>query len=343
MHFDLVCANVDEKRFKSTLNKEHRESWRCAECIGTRSVPETGTLAVQQTIDINKTGRENVTIRGQQRTDKQSAPSVPKLDQTELMQDDNYESFLAAISSRVLLVIRAELPSMISAVVKREIGPVKEELQQIGKSIQFLSDSYEEMKKSIAELTKDNKELKQENEDMKSSITDLTNRLNNVEQHLRDNNLEMHGIPEHRNENLMGLLKNCSTTIGCGLNDDDIIQCTRVAKMNKESKYPRSVVVKFKTQRKRDEFYSAVYRYNKSKPGDKLNSSVFGISGEKHPIYVSEHLSPANKNLHAAARKKAKQLGYKFTWVRNGRIYVRKDPDSSFILIKNLDSLELIR
>ncbi|KAJ2937124.1 hypothetical protein O0L34_g19457 [Tuta absoluta] len=198
---------------------------------------------------------------------------------------------------------------MISAVVKRELSPIKEDLHQLGKSIQFLSDSYKEMKNTVAELSRNNRELQQENTDMKSGITDLTNRLNNVEQHLRDNNLEMYGIPEHRNENLMGLLKNCSTTIGCNLTDEDIIQCTRVTRMNKESKYPRSVVVKFKTMRKRDEFYSAVYRYNKAKPDDKLNSSVFGILGENYPIYVSEHLSPANKNLHAAARKKAKELG----------------------------------
>lgn len=64
-----------------------------------------------------------------------------------------------------------------------------------------------------------------------------------------------------------------------------------------------------------------------------------GIAGDKSPVYVCEHLSPANKALHAAARIRSRELGYKFVWVRNGHIFMRKDETSRFIHIKNKQTL----
>lgn len=40
--------------------------------------------------------------------------------------------------------------------------------------------------------------------------------------------------------------------------------------------------------------------------------------------------------------KKAKDVGAKFVWVRDGRIFVRKNEQSHAIFIKNEESLKLI-
>ncbi|CAH2108022.1 unnamed protein product [Euphydryas editha] len=66
---------------------------------------------------------------------------------------------------------------------------------------------------------------------------------------------------------------------------------------------------------------------------DKLNTSHLGMAGDKKPIYVIEHLSPALKSLHAATRLKAKQKDYKFVWVKSGRIYVRKNESTEYSTI----------
>ena len=105
---------------------------------------------------------------------------------------------------------------------------------------------------------------------------------------------------------------------------------------------PRSVIVKLRSPRCRDELYSDMTRYNKSHSDDKLNSCVLGYGGSKLPVYVSEHLSPIYKSLHAAARLKAKEKSYKFIWVRYGKIYVCKSESSGTILIKNEQRLEKI-
>lgn len=125
--------------------------------------------------------------------------------------------------------------------------------------------------------------------------------------------------------------------------DGDIQHVTRIAKMNKDSKRPRAVILKLRSIRYRDQLLAAVHKFNKSKKQqDKLNSTHLGLAGTAEPVYVAEHLTPANKSLHALTRKKAKEAMYSFVWIRDGRIYVRKNENSSALLIRNHDSLNLI-
>ena len=62
-------------------------------------------------------------------------------------------------------------------------------------------------------------------------------------------------------------------------------------------------------------------------------------SCSRRPIYVMEHLSPSLKSLHAATRIKAKEKGYKYVWIKSGRIYVRKTDSSEHKCVKNIESL----
>ncbi|CAG9790308.1 unnamed protein product [Diatraea saccharalis] len=81
--------------------------------------------------------------------------------------------------------------------------------------------------------------------------------------------------------------------------------------------------------------------HNKAHSGRGLMSSDLGVnSGEPCKIYVTEHLSPEQKSLHAETRRVAKELKYKYVWVKFGQIYVRRNDSSSAVLIKNEDSLK---
>lgn len=114
--------------------------------------------------------------------------------------------------------------------------------------------------------------------------------------------------------------------------------------MNRENKRPRSIVVQFNSVKIRDEYLAASLSFNKNKPiKDKLNSSHIGLEGEKTAIFISEHLSPTNKALHAATRAAAKEKGYKYVWVKNGRVFARKSDDSDYIFIRNTDSLSKLK
>ncbi|CAH2088155.1 unnamed protein product [Euphydryas editha] len=88
----------------------------------------------------------------------------------------------------------------------------------------------------------------------------------------------------------------------------DILNCTRTAKLKRSSPRPRSIVVQLSSPRLRDELLAASIKYNKGKP----------LERDRTPVFVCEHLSPTNKVLHAAARKRAKEAGY------NGELFYER-------------------
>lgn len=54
------------------------------------------------------------------------------------------------------------------------------------------------------------------------------------------------------------------------------------------------------------------------------------------------HLTHTNKILYKNTRDKTKAKNYQFTWIRDGKIFVRKDILSPKIFIKNGDDLQRI-
>ncbi|CAH0725472.1 unnamed protein product, partial [Brenthis ino] len=307
--YDAVCANVSEKKINS---KDTKNIWKCQACknkqpkICNTNTPIRTIFAFDegQKDVLSESHDSNITTR---KPKSFNSPSIS----TSTSLDDNA---IAAIRYQVLEAIKIEIPTMLSKVIKSELSTLSQEVHDLCKSVSFLSEMHDEMKVKIEELSNDNKSLRNENSVLQTTVTDLSDRINILEQHLRQENLELNGIPEHYNENIPNIIQKCANVIGHNIADDDIVHFTRVAKQNRKSEKPRSIIIKFKNIRRRDEFYSAVYRYNKTHPDNKLNTSLIGMSNEKKPVYVSEHLSPANKALHAAARQKAKELQYKFTW-----------------------------
>ncbi|XP_026315263.1 uncharacterized protein LOC113226749 [Hyposmocoma kahamanoa] len=333
------------------MSRQQKGNWCCVECKSKQ--PKTGNIntpirelkhtSVSETrAGIQSTGNENVTFR-KTITRVPSGSVTTDSDNNEVNTTEKWDHFAGTITERVLNAIKIELPSMLTSVLQQELSSIKSEIQDFRTSMAFYNTAYEEMKATTESLQSECAKLKNDNNQLRSTVTDLSSRLNNIEQNLRENNLELHGVSEHRSENLLNLMEQCAKVVGYKLVEKEIAHCTRVAKQNKDNKSPRTIIVKFNDIKSRDAFYSAVYRYNKTNPTDKLNTAHLGMAGDKRPVYVSEHLSPSNKILHMAARKKAKEQNYQFVWVRNGRIYARKNPDSSYILIKSIDSLDLLR
>ncbi|CAG9136586.1 unnamed protein product [Plutella xylostella] len=204
----------------------------------------------------------------------------------------------------------------------------------------FLAAELKDVLIKLKTATKTIENLKNENSVLSIKVADLTNRVASVEQHARECNVEIDCVPENRNENIVEVVKKIAHTVSYDLANDDIRSCFRISKMNKQSDRPRSIIAKLPSSRCRDELLAAVKVFNKSAPhSDKLSTSHLGIQGDKRFIFVSEHLSPVNKSLHAATRRIVKERGLKHCWVRNGQILVRKTDFSPIIIIKNLEML----
>lgn len=301
--------------------------WTCSSC--------TNLIRNQSNMDCTPV-RNVSTTRGSKRPALNSPPddkSVTSSEVREIVQD---------VIKRELAAMLQQLNNSIVNTINKELEPIRKEVRELSSSLNFHTRQFEEFQSEHVALKNTVRELKEKNIHLESSYSELSQRLNYLEQQARSNNLEIQCLPENKQENLYTVVKQLGSVVNVELRDSDILHCTRTAKLQTDSSRPRSVVVRLASPRVRDQLLAAVINYNKINKSNKLNSADFGLAGEKFPIYIVEHLSSSNKSLHAATRLRAKEKGYKYVWVRNGRIFVRRADNEGHILIKNLDTLNKI-
>lgn len=336
--FDIDCANLTNKEFKS-LTTEGKRNWRCPNChIKQRrrgdntNTPIRHAPSSQSPIDIpsDDTNEQacNVTLR-----------TKP--------QSHSYKGNAAFVTEeRLRHILRQEIADIVKIslrdIVKKELTNIAEQVNSFQESLNFFNNYFEDVKKDLEDKTATIKSLQNENSNLQCSMNDLTQRLSALEQNMRENNLEINGVPERKSENLFSTISQLAKSIQHPLANDDVLNVTRVAKLNRDDARPRNIIVKMRSTQQRDALLASVANYNKKNPKNKLSSSHLGYDGPSTPVFVAEHLSPSNKSLHAAARIKAKEKAYKFVWVRGGRIYVRKDEYSKALWIRNTNHLSNI-
>ncbi|CAH0727205.1 unnamed protein product, partial [Brenthis ino] len=246
-------------------------------------------------------------------------------------------------NSDFLLAIRDEVKEAVSRTIGGELSKIREELnglQNIKVSIDYLSSLFESVKQELEEAKTEIFNLKKENSNLKEIIATNNSTINFLEKESRSSNIELHCVPEFRSENLVKVVEQIGNIIKVPILEGHISKCTRIAKFNKNSSRPRSVLVKFGNQLLRDRFLASVINFNKSNAGNKLNTSHIRISRDKTPIYISENLTAVAKELHGATRIFAKEKGYRFVWTRNGKIFLRKSISSDIIVVKTKDQLK---
>lgn len=358
-NYDLLCANLTPKKFNS-MSKENKNKWICQACRNklpkrdntNTPVSSRGDTLSQSTVNRSPTGVSNITCRSKNRENKNKflrdgSLNTPESDSSELECIQAPASDV--IKNEISYVLRNEL-SLFLTNFERKIFEMLEsrnkellgQVEQLATSLNFFEQKYEEIQQEVKVKSECIKNLISQNNELKCTISDLSTRLTQMEQHSRASNVEIQCIPEHKSENLVTIVKQIANITDYKLSETDIHLCTRISKLDKSKSRPRSVLVKFSSPIIRDGFLAATLSYNKKKKDkmEKLNTSHIGMSGDKSPIYVMEHLSPTVKALHAATRIKAKAKNYKFVWIKSGRIYVRKNESSEHKLIKNQDSID---
>ncbi|XP_063838176.1 uncharacterized protein LOC135087308 [Ostrinia nubilalis] len=198
------------------------------------------------------------------------------------------------------------------------------------------------MKSEMSRLKTETSVLRDQNTRLSENVKELSHKLAVIEQQARECNLEIQCLPETLKENLLSTVLQLGRVLSCPLEEKDILSCTRVARLNPKSTRPKSVIVKLPSTRVRDNLLAACLNYNKSHPKEKLHSSLLGYGGDRKQIYVCEHLSPSNRSLHAQARQFRKDNDYKYLWVRNGRILMRKDDQSPVLWVHDTEALQAL-
>lgn len=324
--YHFACIGLDE----NLMTPKKSSSWKCPTCV---------TQIPKGKKNDNTPVRNVNTTRGNKR---QAVNSPPISRRDDLLTREDVSDIVQEIIQSQFNDMLSKLNSTLNEALNTKLKPIQNEISEMIKSMEHMNEQFEEVLKEHKNTQEALETLKIENMNLKTTVSDLNIRLNQLEQHSRAKNIELQCVPEKKHENLINIVTEIGKVIKCDINEKNIINCTRVAKIQRDTNRPRSIIVELSNSRLRDEMLAGIIKYNKTNPNNRLNSSLIGIPGVKSMIYAAEHLSPANKSLHAATRIKAKQMQYKFIWVRNGRIYVRKNDESAFIWIKDTSFLDKI-
>lgn len=347
------CLGIKVKHFLK-YTEEQKTTWTCPMCLNvTQRVRTKDNTPVRSrnmqaleddSLNMSCDSFEPsavITIPGPSASSAVS--SGPTVSNTEVTMEN-----ISALLDAKLNASRMEFMDSFRKVLKAEVrAMVKHELESTLKNLKdeftattdFMCDEQRSLKSDININADKIKNLESEKTKLLSEIARLNARLNGIEKISRSCNIEIQAVPEQKNENVLGLLKKLCDVIKLPLDDGKISACRRVAKHNATSSRPRNIVVTFASPRIRDMVLSASHRYVKAHPGRGLTSIDLEIPGETRKIFVTEHLSPEQKSLHAASRQTAKERGYKYVWIKYGQIYMRKDESAGAVLIKDMDSL----
>ncbi|KAL0821372.1 hypothetical protein ABMA28_005960 [Loxostege sticticalis] len=162
--------------------------------------------------------------------------------------------------------------------------------------------------------------------DAKKNIKELTEQQNIKDQQGRINNLEISGVPQTKGENLYNVLHMIATKIGFALSSADVDFIHRVRRFT--TKAPRNNL----------HTHEAAVRARRG-----LTTADLDIDGASSPIFINDHLTPHNKVIYARARRLGKELGYKYIWLNDCKIFLRKSDTTKSILINNEKDLDRIK
>lgn len=202
-------------------------------------------------------------------------------------------------------------------------------MKELKKSVQFMSNQYDKLLEEVVVL----KCIKANHEVMTTKIVSLENRVNELEQYSRCKNIEIKGVEECPDENLKQLVVKIANKLGATeIIEKNIDIVHRVGNMNNRS--PKDIIVQFKDRESRNRVIS-----NK-----KVRIVSNEVTGGKNvnPIYLNEHLTPFNKQLFWEAKLKSKECDYRYVWVKDGKIFVRKNEKDRACRIRNEEDLKKI-
>lgn len=177
-------------------------------------------------------------------------------------------------------------------------------------------------------------ELIVENKELKKRVTTLEQRLDEVEQYSRSNSVEIHGIPQEKNEDVLSIVKEVGVALDLNINNSMVDTCHRLRR-NPNGNNPPGIIVKFVRRLDKEEFLQK-RRVKRTLSTRHINRP------DDRPIYINESLSPSRRRLLAKAKTVQREKQYKYCWVRNGRIFLRKIEDAEVkVVLKEEDLGEL--
>jgi vacuolar-type H+-ATPase subunit I/STV1 len=210
----------------------------------------------------------------------------------------------------------AEMGRRVNDVYERqskELADLKSSIEKFASKFETLS---EEQEKTAAKL----RTVQTENKKMKMDIS-------RIEQVLLASSVEIHGLKVRDVSEARPIIGAILNKMDCG---DAVHQVEDVFVHNHIKRGSCAVIIKFVSKKTRD----MVLDNKKKLIG--VEARDFSCEGGK--IFVNERLTTYNRHL-LWLSKSTRSLGYKYVWVKNGLIHIKKDEGLNVIVVRDVEDI----
>lgn len=234
--------------------------------------------------------------------------------------------------------ILKDIQKKVSAIpsLKNHLNSITDSMSVLSEKYDILIAEHEESKKKIRDLEKSIVNTNNKCVYLEKCNMALEQKVHEFEQDSRKHNLEIVGIEQLPNENVMAVVKKLGDSIG--VSSAGIDWASRRSTRNMNDK-PAPIIIGFKISgtKNRDEWLA-----NRRKLKE-LNSSTITGGTQCNKIFINEDLTKTSRELLWNAKTQLKE-GFKFIWVNNGKILVKKaDGDKSVWVRSDSDIRELLK
>lgn len=293
------CVGISNRTYRKLKTDQMLSTWKCISCK--QNQPATGKSEDKQNLALSDS-------------------------------DDNKEHQ----TSLEVLGSDQDLASLVKNEIKSLKKYIQEHFEEYEKSLEHNSLLIQDLNSTISGLTselqvlkKEKEELKKENRSIAIELKQVKNEVADLQQYSRRKNMEISNLPEEANENINEVLANVFSGLEVDLMNQ-VATVHRVPTSNKDK--PKPIIVQFIRKQDRDNCLKAA----KTK---RLSASQINTRFQDKPIFLNEHLTPNRKELFFHCRKFKSNNNYKYAWVKDGKIFIRKDEDSRVVRITCTDDL----
>lgn len=297
------CSGTTKAAFKAMTGEVVR-SWQCATCKihNTRQFDSTQDVAQG-----SGSGAES--------------PSSSGTNVQTLLASMNQQ--LGSVLSRIEAIEKSiEVQSTKHTSILSKLEKQEKTNDDIARAIEMFSEKYDELlkkvdssNKTIEALQKRTRELEARLACKDEELEELRGTVSALEQYSRNKNVEIHGVAQNDREDILDVVRSVATKLDLEPPSKDDIEAAH--RLNAPVGKIAPIIIKFREREMRDRWIS--------KRKD--------LKGER--IFINENLSRQMKKLRWCTKQAAKEKGYQFVWVQNGRILVRQKAGTPIIRVES--------
>lgn len=187
---------------------------------------------------------------------------------------------------------------------------------------------HEELFHKYTDIVAKYEEQVEVNRAMQTELSDIKKQLNRREQKDLNNNLIISGVPYKAEENLKDIVSTVARAMNVKLESKDIT-VYRIGNKN-TNEIPIKVI-----------FENPVDKVNlcASKFKKNLTTKELGFQINKK-VFLNHDLTKHNLDLYKKAKIFQRDNNYKYLWIRDGKIFLRKEDNSKIILLEDTNDLK---